>query len=206
MTYNEFMNGEHIRPISGFNGEYLITNKGRVFSTKTQQFIGLKNVETASVALYKNGKTYRYSVAKLLLETFPDVEFDASLIQSLVGNGRKSSTKPRGVYLNPNYVENLSSSFHTKEQRDFILNLKNAGLKYKEILPIFNSTFDKTFKNVHSMCHILRGNLKTSSPKYRAVISFKNTKISLGYAQTIEEAQDLYYMAFLKLKGYRPWD
>lgn len=205
MTYNEFLTGEHIRPISGFNGEYLITNKGRVFSTKTQQFIGFRSQGTANVHLSHKGKLKIFNVAKLLLETYPDVEFEASLVQSLRGVGKKSSDKPRGVYLNPHYKEDFKRPYYTEEHHIFVRELKDLKFKHKDISRLFESKFDMPLPQ-GCIYYILHHDAKRPSPKYRAVIKFKNTCISLGYTQTVEEAQNLYYIAFLKLRGFRPWD
>lgn len=70
MQNNELLEGEEFRPIEGAR-KYLISNMGRVYSTRKGKFKKLKTINGyAFVGIYKGGRNKVVSVPRLVARTF----------------------------------------------------------------------------------------------------------------------------------------
>ena len=60
----------YIKPIKDFEGLYSISEDGKIFSHKSNKYISTYKSNYIYVRLYKNGKTYHYSLHRLLAINF----------------------------------------------------------------------------------------------------------------------------------------
>lgn len=128
MTYHQFLTKSYLRPIKGYPG-YSLTNTGRIYSHKSDRY--LKRQKNGISYITINGKILQLNPLKLLLKTYPDVEFSTEQLR----NYTNKKIRQRGAYHFPIGLKkwrSVISSENTKITLGYFKTKKEALDKFKK--------------------------------------------------------------------------
>lgn len=128
-----------ITPIKGFEGLYSITKDGKVYSHRTNRYVKTYKSNYEYVRLYKDSKTYHYSIHRLLAITFIPNPYNKGVVDHIDNN-------PFNNNLNNlqwlSQKENIHKSYDTMSQ---LRNFTECNLYYKD-------EFIKSFQSISECC------------------------------------------------------
>jgi hypothetical protein len=154
------------KPIPGYDGKYLVSNCGKVYSCKRKKFMKPKdhNRGYLHVNLYKDGKAKTVTVHRLVANAFCEISKDATEINHKDGN------KKNNHYTNLEWVtssENKKHSYRVLGRKTRVPSKRVAQLRTgsNETVAVFPSASEaarKTGLHQPSISAAARGARKTT--------------------------------------------